>query len=151
MKRHPGSAAPAADLAVVFASGAHLMSPERTLAAIASELSPASLIGCGAGGILGVGHEHEAGTAVAVWTASLGEDGSAEPFNAVVTERDGDGVLHGMPELTPESGLILLTDPYTFPTGPVLDRIADDSPWVPVLGGLASGRSTHRSRRVAAR
>jgi small ligand-binding sensory domain FIST len=132
----------AADLAVVFASGAHLLSPERTLAAIASELSPGSLIGCGAAGVLGAGHEHETGTAVAVWTASLGEDGSAEPFNAVVTERDGDGLLEGLPELTPESGLILLTDPYSFPTGPVLDRIADDSPWVPVLGGLASGRST---------
>jgi small ligand-binding sensory domain FIST len=130
-----------ADLAVVFASGAHLMSPERTLAAIASELSPGSLIGCGAAGVLGGGHEHEARTAVAVWTASLGQAGSAEPFNAVVTDRDGDRVLEGMPELTPESGLILLTDPYTFPAGPVLDRIADDSPSVPVLGGLASGRS----------
>jgi small ligand-binding sensory domain FIST len=131
-----------ADVAIVFASGAHLISPERTLAAIASELAPGSLIGCGAGGVLGAGHEYEDGTGIALWAASLDDDGSAEPFNATVIERDGDGVLQGMPELGPDSGLILLSDPYTFPTGPVLDRIAGDAPWVPVLGGLASGRST---------
>ena len=131
-----------ADVAVVFASGAHLASPDLTLAAIASELSPDSLIGCGAGGVLGGGREHEDGTGVAVWAASLGGDGSAETFNVTVIERDGDGLLQGMPELTADSGLILLSDPYTFPTGPVLDRIAADAPWVSVLGGLASGRST---------
>jgi small ligand-binding sensory domain FIST len=136
-----GLAGEQADLALVFAGGAHLSSPSATLAAIESELEAGALIGCGAGGVLGSGREYESGTAIAIWAASLGEEGAAEPFNATVSERDGAGVLEGIPELSAGSGLILLSDPYTFPTGPVLDRIAQDTPWVPVLGGLASGRS----------
>jgi small ligand-binding sensory domain FIST len=136
-----GLAGEDADVALVFAGGSHLTSPERTLAAIESELTAASLIGCGAGGVLGSGREYESGTAIAVWAASLDDGGAAEPFNATVSEHDGTGVLEGIPELSADSGLILLSDPYTFPTGPVLDRIAQDTPWVPVLGGLASGRS----------
>ncbi|HEX5191608.1 MAG TPA: FIST N-terminal domain-containing protein [Solirubrobacteraceae bacterium] len=136
-----GLAGEDADIALVFAGGAHLSSPERTLAAIASELTAESLIGCGAGGVLGSGREYESGTAVAVWAAALDDGCTAEALHATVSERGGAGVLEGIPELSSDSGLILLSDPYTFPTGPVLDRIAQDTPWVPVLGGLASGRA----------
>jgi small ligand-binding sensory domain FIST len=130
-----------ADVVIAFVGGAHLTSPDVALEAIEAELAPDALIGCGAGGVLGSGREYESGTAIALWAASLDDDGVAEPFNATVSERDGTGVLEGMPELGVDSGLILLTDPYTFPTGPVLERISQDAPWVPVLGGLASGRS----------
>ena len=130
-----------ADIAVVFASGAHLSAPELTLAAVAAERSPAALVGCGAGGVLGCGHEYERGSAIAIWGASLGGRGSAEPFHATVAERDGAEMLTGMPPLGTDSGLIMLSDPYTFPTASVLDRIAEEAPWVPVLGALASGRS----------
>jgi small ligand-binding sensory domain FIST len=130
-----------ADIALVFVGGAHLTAPERTLEAVDAELPAGALIGCGAGGVLGSGREYESGTAIALWAASLDDDGVAEPLHATVSERGDTGVLEGIPELSVDSGLILLSDPYTFPTGPVLDRIAQDTPWVPVLGGLASGRS----------
>ena len=107
-----------------------------------AELSPGATIGCGAGGVLGAGHEYESGTAVAVWAARWARTASPSRSTRWSPSVTASGVLEGMPELTPDSGLILLTDPYTFPTGPVFDRIAQDSPWVPVLGGLASGRST---------
>ncbi|MGA9859374.1 MAG: FIST N-terminal domain-containing protein [Solirubrobacteraceae bacterium] len=129
-----------ADLAVVFASGAHLAVPEATLAAVADELTPGALVGCGAGGVLGGGQELESGTAVAVWAASLGA-GRARPFHATVSGEGEMGVLEGLPELGPEDCMIMLSDPYSFPTDAVLDGIAREAPGVPVLGGLVSART----------
>src|SRR4051812_7747607 len=69
------------DLAVVFASGAHLADPERTLEGVHDVLAPDLLVGCGAGGIVGGGREIEGGTAVAVWAASF-DDGVVSTFHA---------------------------------------------------------------------
>ncbi|MGO9819413.1 MAG: FIST N-terminal domain-containing protein [Solirubrobacteraceae bacterium] len=132
------------DLAVVFATGAHLVAPEATLEGVHSALAPAALIGCGAGGVLGDGRELESGTAVAVWAASLG-DGAARPFHAHVDGDGPDGVLHGLPECGPESALMLLCDPYSFPADQVLATLAEATPGVPVLGGLASARTVDGS------
>ncbi|HEX4010203.1 MAG TPA: FIST N-terminal domain-containing protein [Solirubrobacteraceae bacterium] len=129
-----------ADLAVVFASGAHLAEPEETLSAIYGELAPEVLIGCGAGGVLGAGRELESGTAVAVWAAAL-EGGRARPFHATVSGEGDTGVLEGFPELGADAGVIMLSDPYTFPTDAVLDGMAREAPGVPVVGGLSSARS----------
>jgi small ligand-binding sensory domain FIST len=129
-----------ADLALVFASGAHLSAPEEMLAAVHAELAPAVLAGCGAGGVLGQGRELEGGTGVAVWAASL-EGGEARSFQATVRRRDDVGVLDGMPEIGSDAAVIILSDPYSFPTDAVLDGIADAAPGVPVLGGLSSART----------
>jgi small ligand-binding sensory domain FIST len=128
------------DLAMVFASGAHLTDPEETLALVQAELAAAALVGCAAGGVLGGARELEGGTGVAVWAARL-EGGEARPFHATVRRQDDVGVLEGMPELGSDASLILLSDPYTFPTDAVLDGIAEAAPGVPVLGGLSSARS----------
>lgn len=126
-----------ADLALVFASGRHLVAPEATLEAVHDVLAPAGLVGCGAGGVLGQGREVERGTAVAVWAAWF-EEGEALAWRASVAERDGAVAVEGVPDLTGASGAVLLADPQSFPTDAVLDAFADRSPGVPVLGGLAS-------------
>ena len=128
------------DLAVVFASGAHLAEPEQTLEAVRGELGPEVLVGCGAGGVLGAGRELESGTAVAVWAAVL-DGGRARSFHATVSSEGDTGVLEGLPELGADAGVIMLSDPYTFPTDGVLDGMALATPGIPVLGGLASARS----------
>ncbi len=128
------------DLALVFASGAHLADPEEMLAAVHAELAPAALAGCGAGGVLGQGRELEGGTGVAVWAASL-DGGEARAFHATVRREEDVGVLEGMPEIGSGAAVIMLSDPYSFPTDAVLDGIADAAPGVPVLGGLSSARS----------
>jgi small ligand-binding sensory domain FIST len=130
-----------ADLALVFASGAHLADPEETLAAVRAELAPAALVGCGAGGVLGGGRELEGGTGVAVWAAALEGAGEVRAFHATVRHEEDVGVLDGMPEIGSGGAVILLSDPYSFPTDAVLDGIADAAPGVPVLGGLSSARS----------
>jgi len=130
------------DLAVVFAGGNHLAAAEVTLEGIHASLAPVQLIGCAAGGVIGPRREVEGGTAVSVWAASLGGDGAAEAFHAVVEEiEEGAGALSGMPDLAGAAGTILLADQATFPTDAVLRFLAEAAPMVPVLGGLASGRT----------
>jgi small ligand-binding sensory domain FIST len=130
-----------ADLAVVFAAGAHLAAPEATLEGVHEALRPPALIGCGAGGVLGCGSEHEGGsTAVAVWAASFGE-GEAQTFHATASVENDMVTVMGMEDLAGASGAILIPDPYTFPTDPLLHDLATRAPAVPVIGGLVSGRT----------
>jgi small ligand-binding sensory domain FIST len=129
-----------ADLALVFASGAHLADCDALLTAVHDELAPAALVGCGAGGVLGGARELEGGTGVAVWAAAL-EGGEARPFHATVRREEEMGVLDGMPEIGSEAAVIMLSDPYSFPTDAVLDGIAEAAPGVPVLGGISSART----------
>lgn len=135
-----GLAGEAADLVIVFASGAHLAEPETMLEAIHGTLAPRSLVGCGAGGVLGSSRELESGTAVTVWAASL-EDGEASAFHSRVVGEDEDAALEGMPPLGIDTSMILLSDPYSFPTDAVLAGLAQHAPGVPVLGGLSSART----------
>jgi small ligand-binding sensory domain FIST len=129
------------DLAVVFASGAHLAAPEALLEGVQSVIAPRALVGCGAGGVLGTGRELESGSAVAVWAARFEEAGRVTPFHASVGEDPSSQSLEGLPSLSGATGAIMLSDPYTFPTDVALSGFADDAPAVPVLGGLASART----------
>ncbi len=128
------------DLAVVFASGAHLAQPETTLAGVHDVLAPDVLIGCGAGGIVGAGREIEDGTAVTVWAASF-QDGAVSTFHAEVREVEDGMAISGVPDLSGAGGALLLPDPYSFPTDAVLSELHDRSPGVPVLGGVSSART----------
>jgi small ligand-binding sensory domain FIST len=128
------------DLAVVFASGAHLAAPEATIEGVHDALAPDVLIGCGAGGIVGCGREIEGGTAVTVWAASFA-DGVVSTFHAEVQEVDDGVAIRGVPDLSGAGGAILLPDPYSFPTDAVLSELHQRSPGVPVLGGVSSART----------
>ena len=128
------------DLAVVFASGAHLAAPEATLEGVHEGLAPDVLVGCGAGGVVGAGREIEEGTAVSVWAGCF-DDGAVSTFHAEVHEVDGGVAISGMPELEGAGGAIILPDPYSFPTDGVLTELHGRAPGVPVLGGLSSART----------
>jgi small ligand-binding sensory domain FIST len=129
-----------ADLVMVFASGSHLAAPEATLEGVHEALEPRALVGCGAGGVVGDGREVENGTAVSVWAASL-DEGEAAAFHAVAREVDGGVAVEGVPDLDGAGGAILLPDPYSFPTEPILHELDSRAPGVPVLGGLSSART----------
>jgi small ligand-binding sensory domain FIST len=128
------------DLAIVFASGAHLAAPESTIEGVHDVLAPDVLIGCGAGGIVGDGREIEGGTAVTVWAASF-LDGVVSTFHATVQEVEDGVTIRGVPDLQGAGGAILLPDPYSFPTDAVLSELHARSPGVPVLGGVSSART----------
>lgn len=134
-----------ADLVAVFLAGRHLAAPEIALASVGAVLDPGGLIGCGAAGVLGDRREVEQGTAIAVWAAHL-DDGRASTFHADVRPGDEGGVtVSGMPSMAGASGVVLLPDPYTFPTDAILDELAARAPGVPVLGGVASARTVDGS------
>jgi len=138
---HEGLGGRRCDLAILFASGSHLIAPEALLEAVHEALAPEALMGCGAAGVIGPHREIEEGTAVSLWAAHLGE-GSATAFHAAVEEiEEGAGALTGMPEFDGAAGAILLADPATFPTDAVLRFLSDSAPMLPLLGGLASGRA----------
>ena len=78
---------------------------------------------------------------MSVWAANLG-NGVATVFHAAVEEvEEGTGALTGMPDLGGAAGAILLADPVTFPTDAVLRFLSESTPMLPLLGGLASGRT----------
>jgi small ligand-binding sensory domain FIST len=126
------------DLCVVFAGSPHLGHAKSLLSAVHEELAPAHLIGCGAGGVVGPGRELEEGPGAVVWAASLpGARISTLHFRF---EQNGAGPrLIGLDagEKLGET-LVVLADPYTFPTELLLRELEAEAPGVPVLGGLAS-------------
>jgi small ligand-binding sensory domain FIST len=137
---HAALAGSRADVVCVFASGAHLAAPEATLEGVHEALAPTELAGCGAGGVVGDGREVEHGTAVAVWAAALG-GGSAQAFHLDVTQGTDAVAVGGLPDLDEATAVVLMPDPYSFPTDLVLAELAQRVPGVPVLGGIASART----------
>jgi small ligand-binding sensory domain FIST len=134
------------DFAIVFASGTNLRAPEAVLEGVRSVLAPRALVGCAAGGVLGAGRELEGESAVSVWAAHFSGTGEAETFHLTMADDDEgiDGpasLFSGLPPLDGASGVILLTDPYSFAPDQALAQLTVAAPAVPVLGGLASGRT----------
>jgi len=141
------------DLCLVFASGPHLSMAKWVLSEVHERLEPRNLIGCGAAGTLAAGREIEEGAGLAVWAASL--PGAELSTIHVTAERDGDDFrLLGLPaELAPrgpdreadehgivrrDQALIVLADPYSFPSEVLLRAFERSRPGTPVLGGLSS-------------
>ena len=128
------------DLAVVFAAAPHLGHAKGVLSVVHEELGPRNLIGCGAGGVLGAGHEIETGPGAVVWALAAPQAEIAT--HHLITEHgpDGELVVGGLPDPddpAPEA-VVALCDPYSFSAEALLERLNVDRPGVPVLGGLAS-------------
>ena len=128
------------DVALVFAGRDNLAHADIGLEAVHERLRPAALAGCGAQGVVSTGREVEAG-GVVVWAASLG-DGQADAFHLEAVPLGDDGLaVTGMPELADDQAIVMFVDPYTFPAEALLAEIAESSPGVPVVGGLAAAEA----------
>jgi small ligand-binding sensory domain FIST len=126
------------DLALVFAAAPHLGHAKWILSEVHERLAPRSLIGCGAGGVVGAGREIEEGPGAVVWAlAAPGAEIATHHFEA---EPAADGVtLRGLPAPTGlGEALLVLADPYTFSAESLLAHLNHSRPGMPVLGGLAS-------------
>ncbi len=126
------------DLAFVFLSPHHLEDAEDAAEAVRAELEPRHLVGCVAQGVVGGPHEVEQGAAIAVWAASL-PGAEIEPFHAEPVETGTGLGVAGFPEPEGASLVALLADPFTFPASGFLERLNEDWPAVPVVGGIAVG------------
>lgn len=131
-----GGATP--DLAFVFLSQDHLEHVAEAVEAVQGELAPRHLLGCVAQGVLARDEEVEHGPGVAVWAASL-PGAEIECFHAYAEVEDDEVEIAGFPELDDPSLVALLVDPFTFPAGTLLERLNDEHPGLPLVGGIAVG------------
>jgi small ligand-binding sensory domain FIST len=124
------------DLAVVFASGPHIGHAKWVLSVIHERLEPVNLIGCAAGGVLAGGQEIEDGPGAVVWAMSAPDARIATHY--LSAERHGERTaIVGIPD-KPGGAMLLMADPYSFPTEALLARLDELYPGIPVIGGLAS-------------
>lgn len=136
------------DLALVFVSRAHVRSLADVASTIRAAVAPGALLGCAAESVVGPGREVEDEPAVALWA---GQTGEVVPFHLSLTSTPDGDALVGWPENLPgQAGtLMLIADPFTFPTEPFLGRLDEDRPGLAVVGGMASaGRAPGETRLV---
>jgi small ligand-binding sensory domain FIST len=137
-----------ADLAYLFLSPAHLDDAEAAVEAVLDELEPGTLVGCVAEGVVGRDRELEEGPAAAVWAAAL-PGAEIEAFHAVAVDTGDELAIAGFPELDEADLVTLLVDPYTFPAAPLLARLNEENPGLPLVGGLAvAGREASEQALV---
>ena len=131
------------DLAVLFATAPHVGALEDIVGAVRAVLRPGRLLGASAVSVLGGAREVEETAAVSLWAARLGDrPAPPRPVRLTVTresELDLEGRLLGLPDDVGDArSLLLLADPFSFPTTGVLDAVRVAHPDLQVVGGLAS-------------
>lgn len=137
---------PAPDLAVLFASEAHLAALPDVVEACQALLAPHVLIGASASGVLAGAEEAEDGPALGLWA---GRVGPVTPIRVEVLPGEPP-IVAGLPaELPGGSTLVLLGDPHSVDVAAVLAAVEERGPGVQVVGGLASaGRGAGGDRLV---
>lgn len=128
------------DLCLIMVPPGHLAEADQILEVVHEWLAPRQLIGCGAAGLLAGEREYEGGGGAVVWAASL-PGGTIHTHHLLSAPGVAPSGVEGLP--TPAGGrtpdaLLMLADPYSFAMGPALERIHQEFPGMPVLGGLSS-------------
>ncbi|MCY2963572.1 MAG: FIST C-terminal domain-containing protein, partial [Planctomycetota bacterium] len=131
----------APNLAFLFVGSHHVDRLAPILNKVTETLRPDTLLACTTEAVACVGTEVESGVSLAMWAATLpGAD--IVPFH-VVFENTPDGVVcDGLPDPPPEisdvRAILLLGDPFSCPIHELIERLANDFPGVPLLGGMSS-------------
>ena len=141
-----------ADLAVVFVSHHHAPQLEAMLVQLREQLGPRHLIGCTGESIVGVGQEIELSPAISLWLAQLpGCD--IRPLRIEFAPNREGGTFHVVPKnwshaLPDDATMLLLGEPYSFPADGWFERLSDELPRLPIIGGMASGAFQPRRNAV---
>jgi small ligand-binding sensory domain FIST len=140
------------DLAFAFFSTHHVPRAEALAAEAARLLGTSCLLGASGESIVGSGREIEDEPALSLWLARW-PGATITPMHLEFERTPEGGALDGWPDKIagqwPEgSFLILLGDPFTFPTDFLLERMNEDRPGVPVIGGMASASQEPGGNRL---
>jgi small ligand-binding sensory domain FIST len=132
-----------ADLALLFVSHQHGPDFGAIAASIAERLDARHLLGCTGEAIVGGASEVEGQPALALWLARL-PGVTVRSMHLRYEETVEGASFVGWPDDLPDdwptgSALITLGDPFSFAADAFLDRINEDHPGVPIVGGMASG------------
>lgn len=130
------------DLSFVFVSHEHRDRFTSVADSIRNRTGSKVLLGCAGETIAGNDREIEHGPALSLWSASM-PDARLEPFH-IEFERTPDGIVSdGWPDLTSDTAdvraVFLLGEPFSTAIDQIIDRLAEDLPGVPLIGGMASG------------
>jgi small ligand-binding sensory domain FIST len=128
------------NLVMTFLSQEHAEFAEDVAGFLGERFPAAAVIGCTGDGIIGGRRELEDGPALSIFAAFL-PDTIVQPFGLQFVEiDDGFGDYVGWPDqLSPDGCLLLLSDPFSFPTGHLLGKMNDERPGTLVIGGVATG------------
>ena len=130
----------APDLVVCFFSMEHAEAAGGIALSLSERTGTSAILGCTAQGVIGDGRELEEEPGLAVWMARL-PGVIVRPFALRVLPLD-DGVgIGGWPDLAEDdqTSVLLLADPFTFPADSFLERLNQEQPGLPVVGGMVSG------------
>jgi small ligand-binding sensory domain FIST len=130
----------APDLAVLFVGAAHTGAMEDIASAVQRLLGPRTLVGCTAGTVVGTDREVEDHAAVSLWAGSIP---TVEAHRLAAVRTPDGAAITGFPaaeDLPADAeAIVLLADPYTFPTEEFIAGLRDQGGIsLPVVGGLAS-------------
>ena len=129
------------DLAFLFVAPQFEDELDGIVQSVNASLGGGLLLGCVAGGVIGATHEVEDAPAVAAWAATL-PGVNIRPFRLTYEEEEEHAVFDGLEEVptsAPDSVLVMLADPFTFPAHLLLDHLNEHAPGLPIVGGMASG------------
>jgi len=131
------------DLAIVFFSREHATQADSLAGKLCDALGTDNVLGCSGESIVGIGQEVEDGPALSVWLAKW-PGVTTHLLNLNFERTPEGGVIQGWTdELAGEwpegTFMVLLGEPYSFPADALLERLNEDRPGVPVVGGMASG------------
>jgi small ligand-binding sensory domain FIST len=133
----------APDLALFFFSPHHLRSAGQLIEVLPDRLKARSLIGCPAVAIAGDDREIEDQPAMSLWLGRWNQRVEVELFHLTLEQTSEGYSLLGWPDGLADanpsrSAILLLGDPFTFPTDSFLDRINETHAGLKAMGGMAS-------------
>jgi small ligand-binding sensory domain FIST len=120
---------------------------------LVGQLQPKVFLGATGESIVGNGREIETSAALSVWGARL-PGVEVAPLRLEFARTPEGPTILGWPESVAGewpagSALLVLGEPFSFPADWLLERLNEDCPGVPVVGGMASGGRGPGQNRVA--
>jgi len=130
------------DLAMVFLSPHHLEHVEVVAKELTRLLGTSNIVGCTGESIIGESREAEDTPAISLWLAHLPETTILPMHLEFQRTPDGGSIVGWSDELPTQwaegACTFAVTEPFSFPSDLMLERINEDQPGIPVIGGIAS-------------
>jgi small ligand-binding sensory domain FIST len=127
------------DLVLLFVTPHHRSLVPEAAKFVNDALRPGALIGCAAESVVGGTREVERSPGISLWA---GRTGPATTFHLTLTDTPDGPTLTGWPDgMDGASAMLVLADPFSFPTADLLARMDEDHPDVPLVGGLTMAGS----------
>lgn len=138
------------DLGFLFVSHAHAEEFDELPATVRRKLGVKVLLGCAGETVAGSDQEIEEGPALSLWAAVL-PGAALTSFHLEFGETPDGLIAVGYPNdmhewATDTRAVFAFGEPYSSVPDSLIDRLADELPGVPLLGGMASGGGPQANR-----